>query len=86
MIVVTMDTENFSWLALGEDESHARLTMAEAIRNHADQMPEGAWDDMSPSTVMEYYGARFHELRPGDAMRDDSLIASAVPYDRKEVA
>ena len=60
--------------------------MAEAIRNHADQMPEGAWDDMSPSTVMNYYGAHFDELNPGEAMRDGRVLASGIPYSRKEVA
>jgi len=86
MIVITMETEHFSWIALGEDENHARLAMAEAIRNHADQMPEGAWDDMSPSTVMNYYGAHFDELNPGEAMRDGRVLASGIPYSRKEVA
>jgi hypothetical protein len=62
MIVAEMETEHYSWLALGRDEAEAREALVATLIAHARQCGnEGSWcfDGMDPDPVaaLEYYGA-----------------------------
>jgi hypothetical protein len=79
MIVAEMETEHYSWLALGRDEAEAREALVATLIAHARQCGnEGSWcfDGMDPDPVaaLEYYGARFHEVEPGQGLRDGSPV------------
>jgi hypothetical protein len=79
VIVAEMETENYSWLALGHDEAQAREALLAALVAHARQPGnEGAWSfsgmDPDPVAALEYYGARFHEIEPGQGLRDGAPV------------
>jgi hypothetical protein len=79
VIVAEMETEHYSWLALGRDEAHAREALLAAMVAHARQPGnEGAWCfsgmDPDPVAALEYYGVRFHKIEPGQGLRDGAPV------------
>jgi len=92
VIIATMETEHFSWLALGETEEQAREALIETLRRHGAQsdkfwdehQPGGsrAWSfggmDPDPVYALEYYDANFFEIEPGQGLRDGSPVRESA--------
>lgn len=79
MVIAEMDTEHYSWLALGEDEVQAREGLLKVMRAHAVQTdPHNTWSfdglDPDPVAALEYYGVNYHEVEPGQGLRDGSPV------------
>lgn len=72
MILATLSTPNFDFIALGMDEAHARRIITRAWNKHAGET--GA--SLSAADVLE--DTSFVEIQAGDALRDGSPIVQAV--------
>lgn len=78
MFVITMETENFSWLAAGETEEEARAALRATWDVHLEQYgrhdnPNGLRSD----EIEEQYEPIVHELSPGEGIRDHDKILTA---------
>jgi hypothetical protein len=66
MILATMESEHYSWIAFGETEAAALANMKKAFEQWA---PDSPVEDIS-----DYYGLGFFEIDPGVVYRDTSEI------------
>ena len=78
MVVATMETEHYSWMAVGESESLAKELIAKAFRKHIRQYPEVVgWPRSNTDFITElddYYSFRIFEGGSGTAWRDDQIL------------
>tara|TARA_R110000824_G_scaffold2785_1_gene12719 strand:- start:55 stop:345 length:291 start_codon:yes stop_codon:yes gene_type:complete len=90
MIIATMDTENFNWMAVGTSEALAKELIVKAFRKHLKECrkvtptwPLGydkdtpTWPSSNAKMVTaleDWYGIGIYEGGLGTAWRDDSII------------
>jgi hypothetical protein len=67
MIIATLDTRHYSFVALGEDEAEAIGTLREGWKKHKKATDAGPWEDFSDGVVCV-------DLEPGQCARDGSLL------------
>lgn len=86
MVIATLETEHYSWMAVGESESLAKELIAKAFRKHIRQYPEVVgdfrifgWprsntDLITESDLDDYYSFRIFEGGSGTAWMDDQIL------------
>ena len=79
-----MESDNFSWMAVGESEALAKELIAKAFRKHIKQayessseFPSQSWPRSNADLITElddYYSFRIFEGGSGTAWRDDQIL------------
>lgn len=78
MWLAEMETEHYSWQALGLTRDEALEALAAGWSAHREQLAEDGELLMLPAAALAHYEPHVVELRPGVCLRDGSEIASVT--------